>query len=478
MNVRLLLIVLNCLAFTFVGAQSYKINVRIKGYTNDTLLLGYHYGDKQYIKDTAFSKTGEFTFEGDTLLDAGMYLVVIKPSHDYFQLLLDKDKQQFSIQTNILNLNEELTFKGSKLNQDFMDYVSFISNRKIQADSLGGIIKTAVDESLNKKLKERLNVLDLEVDQKQKDILKNQAGSMLSLVLKWSKDIEIPEFKGTKEEIEDQSFDFYKKHYFDYADFSDDRSVGIPLFHQKIDRYVQKLTVQMPDSISAALDYLLSKCTEGSKVFQYIVSNYLNVYANSKYVGMDGVYVHLVEKYYGQGKTPWVDEENLAKMVLDAKTLKPLLIDKIAPDIRMYYKDNTPIRLHDVRSPYTVLVFWAPDCGHCKQSMPKLVEFYKNYKSKGVEIFAVCSKLAKDESTCWEALDTLQMGEWINVTDKEHYSRFRLIYDIKTTPQVYILDENKRILTKKIAFEQLGEVMDKLIQYKLNETANYRTGAK
>lgn len=75
----------------------------------------------------------------------------------------------------------------------------------------------------------------------------------------------------------------------------------MPLFSQKIDQYVNKLTFQIPDWINEALSLILSKCDPKGDNFKYILSNSLNVYANSKYIGMDGVYVYLVENYYGKG---------------------------------------------------------------------------------------------------------------------------------------------------------------------------------
>ena len=62
------------------------------------------------------------------------------------------------------------------------------------------------------------------------------------------------------------------------------------------------------------------------------------------------------------------------------------------------------------------------------------------------------------------------MQNFLNLSDPNPYTRFKLTYDLKTTPQIYILDSDKRILSKKIAAEQLGEVMEKLIKYKENET--------
>lgn len=89
-------------------------------------------------------------------------------------------------------------------------------------------------------------------------------------------------------------------------------------------------------------------------------------------------------------------------------------------------------------------MFWAPDCGHCKKSMPLIVDFYNKFKTRGVEILAVCTKTGVDEKTCWESMESMHMNDWINASDPSHASRFKLIYDLKTTPQIYILDKNKK----------------------------------
>ncbi len=451
-----------------LSGQSYKIKVQIKGYTNDTLLLGYHYGDKQYIRDTAIRANGQFIFQRDSFLEPGMYLIVTKPDHDFFQILVDKDNQKFSVETEFGALNDQLRFKDSKLNEEFNSYVDYLSSRRLLSDSLSLIIKSEQDSVKKKKYKIQLSKIDDEVKDKQDQMIRSKPKSLLSLLINWSRDVQIPEFPEISADKRDQYiFDYYKSHYFDYADFTDDRAVRLPLFSQKIDRYLQKLTIQHPDSIAEALDYLFNKMAPQGENFKFLLSHSLNMYASSKYVGMDAVYVHLVENYYAKGKAPWLDQENLAKMIKDAKALKPLLIDRIAPDIRLFTKDSIPVHLHDIKSPYIVLIFWAPDCGHCKKAMPSLIDFYEKYKSKGVEVVAVCSQIGTESNkACWEAVDKMTMPLWINLYDPSHSSRFKLIYDLKTTPQIYILDANKKILTKKIAAEQLGEIMDKLLTIK------------
>lgn len=80
-----------------------------------------------------------------------MYLIVLQPTHDYFQILVDSDKQKFSISSDVKTLNESLKFKGSKLNDEFYDYINYIGIQKNKADSLGDLSK------LEKDPKERLS---------------------------------------------------------------------------------------------------------------------------------------------------------------------------------------------------------------------------------------------------------------------------------------------------------------------------------
>jgi len=450
-------------------AQVYEIKVKIKGYQNDTLLLGYHFGDKTYIKDTAFRKTDQFVFKGDSILEGGMYLLVLKPKNDFIQILIDQDNQKFSCETDTFDISGNLKFKNSKLNQEFYAYLDFLDVQRRIGDSLNAIHKTIDQEPTKIQIRKELDAIDVAVKARQKAIAEKPQFSLLTLLLNLGTEPEIPEFEGTEEEQREKAFYHYRTHFFDKVDLSDDRIVRLPLFHGKIDRYLTKLTAQIPDSLNKALDYILSKAPPKSYAFKYILSTWLTHYANSKYVGMDGIYVHLVEEYYAKGMGYWLDEELLAKMLSDAKTLKPLLLDKIAPDITVYKQDGTPVSLHKVQAPYTILYIWAPDCGHCKSSMPSLLKFYESYKDKGVEILALCSKIGEDEKACWEAVKTLHMEPLTNTSDPFHRSKFRLTYDVKTTPVVYILDKDKKILTKKIAAEQLSDVMEKLMAIDQNE---------
>ncbi len=116
------------------------------------------------------------------------------------------------------------------------------------------------------------------------------------------------------------------------------------------------------------------------------------------------------------------------------------------------------------------MFFWAPDCSHCEKAIPHVLEFYEKYKDKGVEIFAVCTGLLDEAKDCWKSVEKKNMKHFVNVYDPVLLSNFKVIYNIKSTPQFLILDKDKKILSKGIGADQLDEVMGKIIEYNHNKS--------
>ena len=459
------------LVFLFVNGAfllangGYEIKVKINDFDQKEIYLGYHYGDKQYIKDTVqMAQDGLFTFEGDEPLEGGVYLVITPPENKYFQILINPGEQHFYVETDAENLFENIKVTGSQDNEWFYDYTSFLGSKKPEAEKINKEIETVGEnEKKVEKLKNQLEKINEQVKAYQEKFIQDHPNSLTAAIIKASLEVPIPKFEGEKSEVELQRYLFYKKHYFDNINLSDPRMLRTPMLFGRINNYVEKLTVQQPDSITKSIDYILSLTESSEETYKYYLIHFLNKYAKSKFVGMDAVYVSLGEKYYCSGKAWWVDEEQLNKICSNVAKLKPILIGKIAPDIRVQKKDGSPISLHEVKSDITVLFFWAPDCGHCKKAMPDVVSFYEKYAGKGVELFAVCSKTGKDMSECWDAIEEKDMGKWINTVDPFLRSKYKTLYDIRTTPRIFVLDKNKKIISKGIGAEQLEEVVENAI---------------
>lgn len=468
---RLIFIVvfLSC-SFGASAQQGYEIEVDLKGYAEDVLYLGYHYGNKQYLLDTVEADApGHFVFKGEEPLEGGVYLVVMAPDNNYLQLLVTAEEQRFSFSAEAANPTATMAFEGAADNQLFYDYMRFLDQQKPKAEELAKALEATENEKKKAKIEAEREALDAEVTAYQNNLLSKYPKTLTAAIVRANMPLDVPEFEGTDEEKQLKGWRYTQKHYFDNIDLTDPRMLRTPFLFQRVDYFVNKLQVQHPDTMAQAVDYVLKEMKPAEESYKFFLIHFLNEAARSKLVGMDALYVHLVEKYYATGKADWTEEEQLKKIVDNARALKPLLIGKIAPDVQLQDRDGKAYSLHDIDSEYTILYFWRYDCGHCKKSTPHMKAFYEKYKDKGVKLVAVCTKFTDEVPGCWEYIDEKEIGDWLHLVDPYHRSRYMTQYNIKSTPQLFILDRNKEIISKRIGAEQLEEVMDRIIEMKAQE---------
>ena len=438
----------------------YNINIDIANYENDTLIVGYYYGDKQLVHDTLFAEEkGKFKLQGEDTLANGLYMLLTIPDNEFIQFNVNEKEKNFDISFDLRNKGV-INYKGSKDNQLFQDYMNLLGDLRPRAQVLRDTIAVLTQAKKDfSKFDKELDELDNKVINAQKNIVDNYPNTISALILKASEEIDVPEFKEA-ENPQLERFKYYKAHYFDNIDLANPMALKIGVLPNKVDTYLEKLTANHPDSISQSIDVLLEKMQPAEDTYRFYLSTFLSKYGNSKIIGYDAVYVHLVDNYYNNGKAPWVEEENLLKIVDNANKIRPALIGKIGSDLTVFEEDGTtPVTLSEIDYEYLVLLFWAPECGHCSKMMPDFVAFNNHWKSTGVKTFAICTKHQDKTKNCWEDLEKKDMLGFINGADKNHVSRFKLKYNVTKTPKIFILDKNREILMKNLGADQLDIVM-------------------
>lgn len=454
-----------------IFSQSFKTSFEIKNYHSDTLIVGNYHGERQIVKDTLYAKSpGKFVWQSDEMPPAGMYLILLKPENNFIQFLINGQENNISLKTDAEDITK-VSFKGSDENKLFYDYLKYLKDQRILADTLKAqmdrLKETGQDDS---QLKEQLNGLDKAVKNRQHDIITNSPKSLTAVLLKGSAEIEVPDFHELPEEdIKMKRYYYYKQHYFDNIDFQHPALIRLPFTDQKIKYYLEKVVIQQPDSLIRSIDRVLNLLDGNDEAYRYYLADLLNKYASMKMVGYDALYVHLIDEYYKKGKAPWITEESLEKMEENAEDLRPVLIGKTFPDITTYKEDGTPVRLRLIKSPYTLVIFWAPDCGHCQKSMGHIVDFLDQYKDKGLQVLSVCTKPGEKTETCWPFTKEKHMEGFINTADQ--YGRYNLKVKIKSTPRLFILDENKEILIKDIPAEELPRIFEDILTIEENKKA-------
>jgi thiol-disulfide isomerase/thioredoxin len=456
---KLTFILLSFLLILGAAAQKvgHKIALEVPQLANSSVLLAYHYGSKQYITDTFyFDSKGKVNIEGEEKLHHGVYLVVFPAlKNKYFEMLVKE--QFFSVKVPDTAKISEPVFVGSEENTLFYKDMKAMNEVRKQSQVLENQLKVTSNEAEKKKLQEQLETLNKNFTQTRIQFMESNPKLLYSDILGMLREIEIPKdlVNEKGEPDKNKQFYYFRKHYWDFTNFNEEGILRSPVLEGKLNDFFDKYTVKTQDSLIASCDIVLQKALVNDKVFQYFLVTLVNKYANSKVMGDDAVYVHLVKNYYESDKAWWVDEEQLAKMKERRMALEPLLIGKMSPDLTL--RDTTisrMYRLYDLPSDYTIVFIWDPDCGHCKKEAPKLLDFYSKHNKDGIMVYAITTSNF-DEMDKWKDFIKEKNLNWINVGDLYNQTNFRKIYDVTSTPQVFVLDKDKKIIAKRIGVEQL-----------------------
>jgi peroxiredoxin len=185
-------------------------------------------------------------------------------------------------------------------------------------------------------------------------------------------------------------------------------------------------------------------------------------------MGQDAVFVHMFNKYFIPGEADQWLNESTRKFVFDrGYSLMLNVIGEKAADMVMADITGKTRSLYSIQSPHTIVCFWDPTCGHCQTEVPKLDSLYqKKWKAKGVKIFGVKTDGPNDKWT--EFIQKYNLNDWTHVyqtpamkeaEQKSGQPGFRQKYDVYQTPILYLLDKDKKIIAKKLNYEQLDEFL-------------------
>jgi protein-disulfide isomerase len=145
------------------------------------------------------------------------------------------------------------------------------------------------------------------------------------------------------------------------------------------------------------------------------------------------------------------------------------LIGQVAPELELKNLDSAWVRTNSIRAPYTIMIFWDPTCGHCKEVMPKLAKIYAENKSKGWKVVALSSGDKKKE---WQeyAKEHPEMKEFIHLirgeVQSQKYADALYAYYVIASPTIFILDANKKIIANRIDVEKIAEFIEHSEKYK------------
>jgi len=456
----------------FGFGQGYQVTLVAPQYKSGITYLTYYMGNNLNVADSAaVSNTGVAIFKGKQKLPGGIYVIVFPGKNLRTEFLIDKE-QKITVKTDTSDLVNKTTVTGSGANVLYIQYQKFVAKkgRQLQDERMAYMSsKTKSDSLFHEK---NYNLHNTELNTYREGIIKNQSTSMMAALLKAMKEPAVPVNAPLTKQDTINNYNYYKSHYWDGVTFMDERIIRTPFFLKRIERWYREVMPQAADSIIKDVDYKLLLARSSPEMYKFLLNWLTDEYINPKYMGQDAVFVHLFEKYHSKGLTSWLNEKQMEAISRRAYMLMANLIGEKGADLDMIDSSGKLTPLYNVNADYTVICFWDPNCGHCKEEVPRLDSIYQaSWKKHDVKIYAVLTPDDKENAKPeWiKFINEHRLTDWTHVyktkamEDADFAAQkpgFRQLYDITLTPSLYLLDKDKHIIGKKLTLLQLNELLE------------------
>ncbi len=451
------LVLFGCVSFinNASAKEGYKVSLRIQDSTGTPILKTSLFKSSDFPDSTlktatltllrweedtligtaTLSKKGEFIFSGKEPLAPGEYLIK-----------WNKQPVEFFVSDSNSYINEKLLLQGKKIiqikgneeNEHFARFQTLINGGSKQFTSFTSfrdhIDSTSDWISLIPEMQNTLLALFLET---RREYLMFDWNQPISVYAKCLNDYRIKNTSFGKEELENFLGEFF---------------VSMPGEYSMI--CIDRLIKQLNSESAAFIAY---------KIFKY--------YQESPIMGYEEYACKIYEKYFKSNALK-IDDGPMFEMRTFYLLNKSSLIGMKAPELNMedtYGKMQSLQEWTKIRR-YTILYFYTDDCITCKIETPKLIEFVNRYGTYEVDnpitVYAVYTDNNKEK---WLKYidEKLQLHKyshvhWINVWDPEIKTGFHLLYNVVSTPQMFLIGKDGKIIGRRLNTNALEELIGKL----------------
>lgn len=458
--------------FLAFSQDSYEIKVTFKPFKNQYIYLGHYFGKTYPVIDSAMlNDKSEAVFKGSKKLQGGIYLVGYPNKAGFFEIMIDK-QQKFGVIADTATIKNGIKFVNSPDNELFKAYQNEMNTRGGKINAARGQLKNAATAADSAKLNDIITKEDKAITAYRDNIITNKPDNILAVLLQCMKEpILTGNLKNPKNNTDSvAAYHYYKDHFWDGVNFWDGRLAYTTFFEEKLDKYFNQLVPLHPDSTIKEIDRMLGNASLNDEMNRFLLVKFVNRYLNQKYMWEDAVFVHLFEKYFSSKNYSWLNDKS-KKIITDrAYSLMANITGTPASDILLPDSTGKMWSLYEVNAPYTIVAFWDPTCGHCKEVLPKLDSFYHaKWKASGLKIYALAKETDGAKQDWLKFINDNKLAEWINVYYSKADDKARIdnnipgysqLFDVQSFPTLYLLDKDKRIVAKKLSYEQIDEILD------------------
>ncbi len=449
------------ISFNLFAQNNLSIKINFKSLKDTNLYLGYYYGNKTYVIDTAkINKQGTAEFISQKKMPAGIYFIAL-PDFKYFDIILDKN-QNFTINVDNINQLNKINFINSTENTNFYNYKNKLSEfYKISSNLVASLQANKTKNDSVYKIQRRINAFNAKIKKYKLQEAEKNKGTFLYAIIKSMIEPDINEFnklpQNTNMQIQNQRrYEYYKNHFFSNYDFSDPRLLRSQILENKLNLFFYKVLKYNPDTVISEIKKLTAKADRNTATFKFVIDWLFNNYKDyNKKTGYDKILVFLVDNFIKTNKINWIDNKIKQIYLQNAEMLRPLLIGKIAPELKLKNKNDSIISLTKKYADVTILLFWSLDNEKSNKALVDIASVLTKYPDKDIQVYSVC---VNSDINKWKKIPLNTSKNWINVCDNLNIVNSSGYY-LQDIPRIMILDYQKKILSNNVKTKDLSKIL-------------------
>lgn len=256
--------------------------------------------------------------------------------------------------------------------------------------------------------------------------------------------------------------EYVAKHYWDNFQFADTTYINLPeVTEQAFVDYIQVLAYADPATAEEAINITLTKAMAGDTLmfakFTEMFEKYL--YDPNSPMRNEDLYIPVMKAVIA---SPEVDQYSKIRPqhILDM-AMKNRVGTK-ATDFTYTMESGMQGRLSAIKSPYTLLFFYNPDCLGCKEIKENILASPIMNSLTECNQLKVLALYSDEDLKLWRERLPEMPSKWIVGYDKGRVLSDNESYDLRAIPTLYLLDSNKQVLLKDANLDQVIEYLSNL----------------
>ena len=268
----------------------------------------------------------------------------------------------------------------------------------------------------------------------------------------------LPEVPVMLQSVEDR-LNFVVQHYWDNFDFKDTAYIHVPdVTEQALVNYLDLLS-RVPVAVAdSSLTRTLHDAEKEEKMMEYFAGTLRRYLFDPNSPLRNEELYEPVSCFLTTSSL--IDEATRSRAQHDLKLIKMNKVGTVAADFIYTLPSGAQKRMHGINSPYTLLLFYNPDCHGCAETLAAMKSSPILNRPDIMKQVKILAFYPDEDRDTWVNHQDEIPAAWINSYDKDLTVLTEERYDLKAMPTLYLLDKSKKVILKDVSVKEIEDYFE------------------